>query len=150
MDSQILMSAISCLVSLTISAIFNWVVNRPKQIRLEKEDNERKREEDKAEILNEIRSLENKINSKLEEQDKHIVDIQLGIQASIKNELKIRYDSWIKKGYAPIDAKDDLERMYQIYHKLGANGVMDKHRERFLSLPEQKYTSKKRDNYDGN
>lgn len=37
-----------------------------------------------------------------------------------------------------MSAKDDLEKMYNIYHKLGANGVMDKHRETFLNLPDEK------------
>ena len=60
------------------------------------------------------------------------------MQAVLKNELKVRYFKWIDLGYAPEDAKDDLERMYTAYHNLGANGVMDKHRERFLNLPSKK------------
>ena len=34
-----------------------------------------------------------------------------------------------------MDARDDLEKMYQAYHKLGANGVMDNMRKQFLDLP---------------
>ena len=61
---------------------------------------------------------------------------KLGLQAVIKNTLKNRYEKWIREGQAPLDAKDDLERMYQVYHKLGANGVMDSLREKFLALPD--------------
>ena len=52
--------------------------------------------------------------------------------------LKIRYEKWLKLGYAPVDAKDDLEKMYVIYHKLGSNGVMDHIREQFLDLPDER------------
>lgn len=34
-----------------------------------------------------------------------------------------------------MDARDDLEKMYQAYHKLGANGVMDAIRKQFMDLP---------------
>lgn len=71
-----------------------------------------------------------------------IVLLKSGNQAIIKNELKLRYEKWIKLGYAPIDAKDDLERMYGIYHKLGANGVMDHLREQFLNLPDERVVRK--------
>ena len=60
------------------------------------------------------------------------------MQATLKNELKIRYENWLKKGYAPIDAKDDLERMYQIYHGLGKNGVLTKLHDQFMDLPLEK------------
>ncbi len=138
MGETILISGITCLLALTITAIFNWVLNRPKQKKIEQEIQEKKRVEDKEEILDEMRSLEKRLYEKLEKQEAHIADVQLGMQASLKNDLKIRYDAWIKRGYAPIDAKDDLERMYQVYHKLGANGVMDAQRERFLALPDSK------------
>ena len=59
----------------------------------------------------------------------------IGLQSVIKDLLKIRYLEWIGKGYAPMDARDDLEKMYQAYHRLGCNGVMDSLREQFLSLP---------------
>ena len=61
---------------------------------------------------------------------------KLGLQTVIKNTLKIRYEKWIREGQAPLDAKDDLERMYKVYHQLGANGVMDSLREKFLALPD--------------
>ena len=70
--------------------------------------------------------------------DEDIALLKLGSQATIKNELKIRYEKWLKLGYAPVDAKDDLEKMYVIYHKLGANGVMDHIREQFLDLPDER------------
>ena len=69
----------------------------------------------------------------------------IGLQAVLKDLLKIRYLEWIKRGYAPMDSKDDLEHMYNAYHGLGANGVMDGLREKFLKLPEEKPKGKRRD-----
>ena len=67
-----------------------------------------------------------------------IMLLKQGVQALLKNELKVRYDYWLQLGYAPEDAKDDLEHEYQVYHSLGKNGVMDERRARFLRLPSSK------------
>ena len=94
------------LVGLTVTAIFNGLLRFPKKR--------------KAEL------------SKKEE-DQQL--IKKGIQALLKNDLKVRYDFWLEQGYAPDDARDDLEAEYRIYHSLGKNGVMDGRRRRFLELP---------------
>lgn len=64
-----------------------------------------------------------------------IILLKQAVQALLKNELKVRYDYWLLLGYAPEDAKDDLEHEYQVYHSLGKNGVMDERRAKFLRLP---------------
>lgn len=99
-------SALMLLISLTITAAFNGLLSVPKK---------KKAEEAK----------------KAEDQDL----IKKGIQALLKNDLKVRYDYWLEQGYAPDDARDDLEAEYRIYHSLGKNGVMDSRRERFLAMP---------------
>lgn len=75
---------------------------------------------------------------KKDEDSKKATDLQLikkGIQAILKNDLKVRYEYWIEEGYAPDDARDDLEAEYRVYHSLGKNGVMDSRRANFLALP---------------
>lgn len=99
-------AAITMLIGLTITALFNGVLGVSKR---------KKSEDTKKEI-----------------------DLQLikkGIQAILKNDLKVRYEHWIETGYAPDDARDDLEAEYRIYHSLGKNGVMDGRRAKFLDLP---------------
>ena len=103
---EYLSSAITMLIGLTVTAVFNGIINLSKK---------RKDEDDKSEA-----------------------DLQLikkGIQAILKNGLKVRYEYWIEEGYAPDDARDDLEAEYKVYHSLGKNGVMDGRRARFLNLP---------------
>ncbi len=158
MRETILSAVLTCLTTLTITFIFNWVINGPKRKR--DEDKKRREEENKR-----FADFEERINKRFDEanhlrvserkayKDDHfkvmsnLEQIQAenklqmeGLQSVIKHDLKVRYLKWIKLGYAPMDAKDDLERMYQVYHRLGANGVMDKLREQFLALPETSST----------
>ena len=101
-------TALTMLVGLTVTAIFNGAINLPKKKRAE----DAKREE-----------------------DWHL--LKKGIQALLKNDLKVRYDYWLDEGYALDDAREDLEAEYRIYHSLGKNGVMDDRRQRFLALPKE-------------
>ena len=99
-------TALTMLVGLIVTLIFNGTINIPKKRKAE--DN--RREED-------FRMLKK------------------GIQALLKNDLKVRYDYWIDRGYSPEDAREDLEAEYRVYHSLGKNGVMDGRRRKFLDLP---------------
>lgn len=149
----ILTAAGTCFATLLVTYFFNFFTNRPKK---RKEEEARKEERHKKQL----RELKDELLDKIEEVRQEritereacgkdhlslvalVTDIQktsraqsIGLQAVLKDLLKIRYLEWIKKGYAPMDARDDLERMYQAYHNLGANGVMDSLREQFLLLP---------------
>lgn len=61
--------------------------------------------------------------------------VKSGTQASLRNQMIQMWETYSRMGYAPIYVKDDFENVYQNYHKLGANGVMDDLREKFLALP---------------
>lgn len=108
MWETIINTALTMLVGLVVTAIFNGAINVPKK----KKEEDAKRDE----------------NARL---------IKKGIQALLKNDLKVRYDYWLDQGYAPEDAREDLEAEYQIYHALGRNGVMDDRRSRFLAQPKE-------------
>ena len=99
-------TALTMLVGLIVTAIWNGAINNSKKDK----EKEAKHEED-------MRLLKK------------------GMQAILKNDLKVRYDHWIEEGYAPEDAKDDLEDEYKIYHSLGKNGVMDSRRAKCIDLP---------------
>ena len=110
---QFFNTAITVLIGLIITAIFNGVINLPKKKRTE----EKKKQEEEAK----------------KEADRQL--IKKALQVILKNHLKVRYEHWIELGYAPNDARDDLEAEYNIYHSLGKNGVMDSRRAKFLALP---------------
>lgn len=117
MGEQLFSSAITVLVGLIITAIFNGIINFPKKKKEEEAKREEARKREEAKLREDIQLLK-KAN-----------------QALLKNDLKVRYDYWQEQGYAPEDARDDLEAEYRIYHALGKNGVMDSRRNRFLDLP---------------
>lgn len=152
----IVTAAGTCFATLLVTYVFNYVTNRPKK----KREEEAKREEERKKQLEEIEArlteqIKEVRSERIKERDACCQDHQelvkligkmqkndtaqnAGLQAVLKDLLKIRYIGWIDKGYAPMDARDDLEKMYQAYHGLGANGVMDALREQFLSLPTSK------------
>lgn len=149
----ILTAAGTCFATLLVTFIFNWFTNRPKKRREEEAKKEEQRKKELEELKNELLSkIEEIKQERIIEREacgkdhlslvKLVTDIQtsnvaqnVGLQAVLKDLLKIRYLEWIGKGYAPMDARDDLEKMYQAYHQLGANGVLTALRNRFLSLP---------------
>lgn len=48
------------------------------------------------------------------------------------------YYYWSEKEYAPIYARENFENLWEQYHMLGANGVMNDIHSRFMNLPTKK------------
>ena len=61
--------------------------------------------------------------------------LESGVQALLRDRLIYQYEKYKSRGYAPIYAKENFENLYEQYHKLGANGVMDSNHEEFKNLP---------------
>lgn len=68
---------------------------------------------------------------------KQIKGIRLGTQALLRAQLISDWNYYSKKGYAPIYARENFDNVYTQYHNLGANGVMDDIRAKFLALPDR-------------
>lgn len=62
---------------------------------------------------------------------------KLGVQALLRAQMIADYNKWFDRGYAPIYVKQNFENCWKQYHSLGANGVMDDIRVKFLQLPTQ-------------
>lgn len=142
--TQLLITAATVAVTVIVTTLINYFLSIPKKIK-------KQRAEELAQLSRKIDNLEEAISTRLNEyseaQKKNAADIdllKLGNQAIIKNELKLQYENWLKKGYAPVDAKDDLERMYEIYHSLGRNGVLTEMHDKFLALPNERVVQAKR------
>ena len=56
-------------------------------------------------------------------------------QAIIRAELRKRYNEAIKAGYVEYQDKEDFEFLYNCYHSLGRNGVMDECYKTLMELP---------------
>ena len=130
--AQILLPVLTAVLTLIATTVTTHFLNGPKRRRAKEEEEDKKRREEIAAILNKIETLNANIDTKLEQARNNSKalreDIQLlksGIQSIIKNDLKLQYRERI----------EDLEKLYQIYHSLGANGVLDQLRNQFMSLP---------------
>ncbi len=64
--------------------------------------------------------------------------LKRSVQALLRHELYDLYDKYYNQlGYAPLDVKNDFENIYDCYHSLGKNGVMDGIHVRFMQLPDE-------------
>ena len=61
--------------------------------------------------------------------------VKKGVQALLRDRLVQGYKYYATQKYASVDDRSNLENVYFQYHKLGANGVMDDLRSKFLALP---------------
>ena len=75
---------------------------------------------------------------KIKLNEKKTESVQLGVQALLRDRLYSTYTHYQEKGYAPIYARENFENMYNQYHVLGANGVMDDIYRKFMNLPLEK------------
>ena len=69
---------------------------------------------------------------------KRIKAVKLGVQAMLRAQMISEYNKAKDKGYAPIYAKENFQNMWDNYHNLGANGVMDAIKDEYLAMPNRK------------
>lgn len=75
------------------------------------------------------------IRQKSLEMEKQNRAIMMGLQAILRDRLLQGYRHYFIKGWADYDDRENLENLWVQYHALGANGIMDGYRARFLALP---------------
>lgn len=73
---------------------------------------------------------------------KRMEALERGVQAILRDRLYQSYNHFIEKGYAPLYARENFENMYQQYHNLGKNGVMDDIHAKFFELPSEPQNEK--------
>ena len=73
---------------------------------------------------------------------KRMEALETGVQAILRDRLYQAYNHFIELGYAPLYARENFENMYQQYHNLGKNGVMDDIHTRFFELPSEPHEEK--------
>lgn len=60
---------------------------------------------------------------------------RLALQAILRHDLRVSYKFFIKQGWIDIADKEDFDNMYNRYHNLGKNGVMDSMHAEIMALP---------------
>lgn len=65
--------------------------------------------------------------------------IRSSIQALLRVELRREYNEYYEnKKYIPMAEKQDFEYLWQCYHSLGKNGVLDDCYEKVMDLPQSR------------
>ena len=85
-------------------------------------------------IVDSFRKKEAKRNASKEDAEL----LKKALQALLRNQLYEIYDQWKPQGWAPKDVKENFENLYQNYHALGQNGVMDTIYHELMGLPSLK------------
>ena len=75
---------------------------------------------------------------RIKENDKETQAVKAGVQALLRAQMISEYNKAKDKGYAPIYAKENFKNMWDNYHNLGANGVMDAIKDEYLAMPNRK------------
>lgn len=78
-----------------------------------------------------VRRLLNQL--KKEKREKEFLN--RGVQALLRDRLIQSCRAFLKKGYCTIEERDNIANMYEQYHNLGANGVIDELIKDVLELP---------------
>ena len=74
---------------------------------------------------------------------KRVMALNYGIQAVLRDRLRYLYKEYEKRGWVDLDDREDWINMYNQYHTLGRNGVMDDIEVKFLALPTHPSREKK-------
>lgn len=61
--------------------------------------------------------------------------IQKALQAILRDKLRSNYTKYKRSGYIDVADKENYQNMYQAYHGLGENGVMDNMYNAVINLP---------------
>ena len=84
-----------------------------------------------------------KLNAGIDKLSQDLALVKEGDQASLRNILYRVYNEGKAKGFSTIEEKENFNNLYDKYHKLGANGVMDGTYKKYMSLPSEKTEKKK-------
>lgn len=82
-----------------------------------------------------IASLWAHLIRRIKHSDEQTRALQKGVQALLRERLIHSYRKFFKFGFVDYNDRLNVENMYQQYHSLGENGVMDDMHLRFMNLP---------------
>lgn len=148
LSTNILIPILSLVVSTLVTTVVGIFIKRSFDkffSKKEQQEEERKNNEEKLrcfEVGEEREERKKDMREAIEEAVEPIKQdlaiIKKGTQAGLRHDLHLIADEWLIKGYCPRNVKVDFENLYNQYHQLGKNGVMDNTYQAILALPESK------------
>lgn len=85
----------------------------------------------------------NTLSTKLKSEKSEARMIKKALQAILRDKLREHYHTYLENKFIPVEDKDNFNNLYQIYHSLGKNGVMDDMYKKVMELPTSKPRSRK-------
>lgn len=85
-------------------------------------------------ILSIVTSLIGFWVGKVREQSKEAAAIKHGLQAILRDRMLTLYNEARKSGHTTIEEKSNFDNLYNSYHALGLNGVMDEIHDEFMNM----------------
>jgi len=76
-----------------------------------------------------------RILSQLRKEKREKEFLNRGVQALLRDRLIQSCRAFLRKGFCTIEERDNIVNMYEQYHNLGANGVIDELIKDVLELP---------------
>lgn len=110
-------------ISALVTIILGLIIKRPIEKRADAA--ERRAEEERKTAM-----------AMAKEEKKKQEAVMKGVQAMLRDRLLQGYRHYESKGYADYDDRSNMENMYNAYHNLGKNGIMDDMHVKFLTLPQ--------------
>lgn len=89
-------------------------------------------------ITSELKREKEEQRVAFEKEKEEQVLMKLALQAILRDRLIQSYNHHKDKGFCAIHDRDNITNMYNQYHKLGANGVIDSLIDEILKLPVKK------------
>lgn len=138
---SIVLSVLSILGLGTVASMF-WKDFRDRRVQKSQVFKDAKKKE-QQEMIREVITEENTgIKKDIEDLQKEIKALKetdytqrKGIQAILRDRLYSLSNKYLKAGSIDKDGLENFENIYQQYHALGKNGVMDALRDKVLALP---------------
>lgn len=81
---------------------------------------------------------------RIDKEKERNIATQNGVQALLRSSLVSSYERAIERKYAPIYERENVEKMFNEYKKLGGNGTIDHLVEELNNLPTQRPAPKPR------
>ncbi len=143
---SIVLSILSLLGFGTVASLF-WKDFRDRKVQKSHAVKEAKKKE-QQDIIREVMSEENApikeqvqaIKADIDELNKTDRSQRKAIQAILRDRLYSLSNKYLAKGWVNKEEIENFENIYQQYHNLGKNGVMDARRDKVLDLPtEEEY-----------
>lgn len=81
--------------------------------------------------------------TKKDKTTKEMEDLKLGVTAILRDKLMHNHGIYKADGYVTYQGKESFEKMYQAYHSLGGNGMINSLHDEVMQLETRKNTESK-------